>query len=123
MNRSAPRRSATPFGVVVRGLAASWVALLLLMSASLALSYLHLGSGNVVAAIAIACIKTAIVGAWFMHLRRTSATGRAAGAIALFMLAILLGLAGIDYLSRLDEPADVQAPTQIEPAVSPASVP
>ena len=120
MSPAANTRERSPeFGAKAKALGLSWIALLLLMSTSLALSYVHLGIGNVVAGIAIACVKTAIVGWWFMHLRTTSASSRAAAAIAFFMLGILLTLSGIDYLTRLQEPAAVQVPQQIEPLVTP----
>ena len=33
---------------------------------------------------------------------------------------LLLALSGVDYLTRLDEPAAVQAPQQITPLIAPA---
>ena len=105
------------FGARARRLAACWLALLTLMGASLALSYVHLGVGNVIAGLAIACIKTGLVAVVFMHLR--SATNRAAAAIALFMLAILVALSGVDHWTRGDDPAPVQQPRQIEPFLTP----
>lgn len=110
-------RGTGPFAIEARGLAVAWLALLALMGASLGASYLHLGAGNLVAGVGIAVAKTFIVGWWFMHLRRAAATDRAAALIALFLLAVLLALSGIDYLTRLEEPADVQAPQQIEPLI------
>lgn len=105
-----------------RALAGAWLALLTLMTATLIASYLPLGAGNTVAAIVIAIVKTAIVALWFMHLRRASGVVRLAAGCALCLLAVLLALSGVDYLTRLDEPAPVQAPQQITPLVAPAPV-
>jgi cytochrome c oxidase subunit 4 len=100
-----------------RRLVFAWLALLALMSTSLASSYVHLGVGNVVAGVAIAAIKTAIVAWWFMHLRTSSAMVRLTAVAALFMLTLLLSLSGLDYRTRLDRPAVVQAPRQLAPLV------
>ncbi len=119
MKTTRARSGTTAFTDQAKALAVVWIALLLLMSASLGLSYVHLGTGNVVAGIGIACVKTAPVGWWFMHLRSTQATSRAAGVIALLMLAIWLTLSAVDYMTRLEEPATVQVPQQLAPLVTP----
>lgn len=103
--------------VAWRPLAASWLALLLLMLASLGASYLHLGGANLVVGLVIAVVKTAIVAWWFMALRTASPSTRLAAAMALFFLAVLLTLTGVDYRTRVEEPVLVQPPQQIEPIV------
>jgi cytochrome c oxidase subunit 4 len=103
------------FATEARGLALAWLALLTLMMLSLGSAYLRLGSGNIVASLLIASIKTAIVAWWFMHLRVESATLRTTALVALFMLALLSSLSGVDYSTRRADPAAVQAPQQIEP--------
>jgi cytochrome c oxidase subunit 4 len=110
-------RSSPPFAAEARGLAVAWLALLALMLLSLGSAYLHLGTGNVVASIGIAVIKAAIVAWWFMHLRVESATLRTAALVGLFLLAVLATLSGVDYATRLPEPAAVQTPQQIEPVL------
>jgi cytochrome c oxidase subunit IV len=110
-----PTRHGDPFVAQALRLAACWLALLTLMAVSLAVSYVHLGVGNVIAGVAIACLKTGLVAWWFMHLRSTAAPSRAATAIALFTLAILAALSGIDHWTRLDDPAPVQPAKQLEP--------
>jgi cytochrome c oxidase subunit 4 len=112
-----PAPAADAFIAEARGLMLCWLALLALMTTSLGGAYLRLGVGNVFVALGIAVIKTGIVGWWFMHLRHASATTRLAAGVALVMLAILLTLSGVDYLTRVDEPAALQAPAQIEPII------
>jgi cytochrome c oxidase subunit 4 len=105
----------TPFAREARGLGVAWLALLALMLLSLGSAYLRLGTGNLVAGLVIAALKAAIVAWWFMHLRVASATLRTTALVALFMLALLSSLSGVDYATRRHEPAAVQQPQQIEP--------
>ncbi len=102
----------------VRALAVSWIALLLLMTTSLSVSYLPLGSANVALGVGIAVVKTAIVGWWFMQWRTAMTVSRATAVIAVFLLAILVTLSGLDFLTRLNEPAATQPARQITPLVS-----
>jgi cytochrome c oxidase subunit IV len=112
---STPRApAASPFAARARGLALAWVALLILMLLSLGSAYLKLGAGNAVTGLVIAAIKATIVAWWFMQLRLASATVRAAALVGLFVLALLATLSGVDYATRLPEPAPVQAPRQLE---------
>ncbi len=116
---SSPDSQAHPsFSHAGRRLALSWLALLVLMSTSLASSYLHLGTGNVVAGIGIAVVKTVIVAWWFMHLRASSPMIRLTALAGLFMLALLVTLSGVDYRTRLERPVAVQAPRQIVPLLA-----
>ena len=105
----------SPFARNARGLAVAWLALLVFMLLSLGSAYLHLGAGNAAAGLAIAALKATIVAWWFMHLRAESATLRTTALVALFMLAVLATLAGVDYSTRRREPAATQPPQQIEP--------
>ncbi len=69
-----------------------WAALLLLTAVTLGISFLHLGVGNAVIALSLASVKAALVGLYFMHLRRESALVRAfALAPLLFLALIILG--------------------------------
>ena len=97
----------------VRSLAIAWVALLALMLSSLGSAYLRLGVGNVVAGLAIAVVKSAIVVWLFMRLRTAPATVRIVAATGLATLLILLALSGVDYATRASEPAAFQAPQQV----------
>ena len=114
------RRPSPTWRSEARGLGVVWLALLALMAATLIAAYVPLGVGNTVASVAIAVVKAAIVAVWFMQLRRASAIVRMAAGVALCLLAVLLALSGVDYLTRLDEPAPVQAPQQITPLLAPA---
>jgi cytochrome c oxidase subunit 4 len=107
----------TPFASRARRLMLAWVALLVLMLTSLGSAYLNLGIGNAAASLGIAAIKTAIVAWWFMELRLASATLRTVALVGLFMLGLLATLSGIDYATRLVDPAAVQAPQQLQPVL------
>ena len=104
------RAKAWQFGFV-------WLALMVLLFSSLGSAYLKLGIGNLVAGIAIAVLKTALVVWLFMELKVASGMVRVVGLTGLFMLSVLFLLSGVDYRTRLDEPAAVQAPAQVEPLV------
>jgi cytochrome c oxidase subunit 4 len=97
-----------------RGLAWAWLALLVLMLVSLGSAYLKLGPGNVVAGIAIAMLKAAIVVWWFMQLRRASAMTRIAAAAGLATLLLLLLLGFADDLTRDVAPASWQTPQKVQ---------
>ena len=91
-----------------RRLLAAWAALIVLMLASLGSAYVPLGVGNVIAGLAIALAKAAIVAALFMGLAHESALLRLVGGFALGTLALLIGLSGIDYATRPVAPASFQ---------------
>lgn len=91
----------------------AWFALIVLMLTSLASAYLPLGAWNLVAGIAIAFIKSLIVLAIFMGLRRAPALLRIAAAIGFAMLALLFSLSGVDYATRGIERAPMQQPQQL----------
>ena len=97
----------------VRRLALAWVALIVLMLASLASAYIPLGPGNVIAGLAIAALKSAIVVALFMRLVDASAMIRIVAAIAVAFWLLLAGLSGVDYATRPRAPAPFQAPAQV----------
>jgi cytochrome c oxidase subunit 4 len=103
------------FGRVLGATAVAWVALLGLMLLSLASAYLNLGPWNVVAGLAIAAIKSAIVVWLFMRMRTSGPLIRLAAAAGVGVLAILSGLSGVDYLTRAQTPSAVQRPQQLLP--------
>jgi cytochrome c oxidase subunit 4 len=105
------------FGAEVRDLAATWVALIVLMLASLGSAYLRLGAGNLLAGIAIAIVKSGLVVWLFMQLRRASAMTRIAAAVGLATLLLLMSLSLADYATRAKAPARWQSPQQIAPAL------
>lgn len=98
-----------------RRLVGAWLALIALMLASLGCAYLRLGAGNLVAGLAIAAVKAAIVVWLFMELRRASPTTRIAAAAGFVTLLLLMTLSFADYATRRVEPARWQPPQQISP--------
>ncbi len=113
--RPAPRDDIAP---ALRTTAASWAALLMLMLLSLGSAYLKLGAWNMVAGLAIAAVKAAIVVWWFMRMRDAGPLTRLAGVVGLGVWAILVGLSGVDYETRSTTPSAVQRPQQLLPAAS-----
>lgn len=92
----------------VRRLLLAWAGLLALMFASLVSAYVPLGTGNLVAGLAIAAVKAALVAAIFMELLREQVLVRLAACFALGLWLVLVGLSGIDYATRPQAPAPWQ---------------
>ncbi len=101
------------FSRQLRRLALAWAALIVLMLASLASAYIPLGAGNVIAGVAIAIVKSAIVAVLFMRLVDASAMIRIVAVIAVGFWLLLAGLSGVDYATRPREPAPFQLPAQV----------
>ena len=80
-------------------------ALLVLLAGTVGVSYLLLGAFGLVAALAIAGAKAALVALFFMHLKLSTPLTRLFAGAGLVWLALLLGLTMIDHLTR--ERADV----------------
>ena len=83
-----------------RALLGAWLALLLLLTMTVTLSYVPLGSFNGVIALLIASTKTAIVAAIFMELRHRDARTYIFAGAGLFWLGILLWLGMMDFMTR-----------------------
>ena len=98
----------------LRSIATAWIALLALMLASLGSAYLKLGAWNMVAGLAIAGVKSAIVVWLFMRLRESGPMIRLVAAVGLGVWLILLALSGVDYETRHVTPAAVQQPRQVQ---------
>ncbi|HVZ46315.1 MAG TPA: Caa(3)-type oxidase subunit IV [Ramlibacter sp.] len=96
-----------------RHLLLAWIALIVLMCASLGSAYVALGAGNAVASFGIAIAKSAIVVALFMRLARGSVAVRIVAAMGLAMWLVLAGLSGVDYATRASHPAAYQQPRQL----------
>ena len=92
-----------------------WLALVLLLLASLGSAYLPLGRFNLVAGVGIALVNTALIGRWFMQLHRAGAWSRVAAVTALCALLLLAGLSGFDGATRSDAAAPYQVPQQLPP--------
>jgi len=77
-----------------------WVALIVLLVATLGSAYVPLGRLNPVINLAISVAKTLLVVFFFMHLRSSHSVLRIAAAAGFFWLAILIGLSLTDFLAR-----------------------
>jgi len=78
----------------------TWIALLVLLALTLGSAFIPLGPWNGVVNLAIAAAKALLIAVMFMHLRRSSALLRLAPLIALYTLALLVGLSTTDYAVR-----------------------
>lgn len=103
-----------------RHLLFAWIALILLMLASLGSAYVPLGGANAWIGAAIAVVKSAIVVSLFMGLWSAGALLRIVAAVALGTWCILLALGGLDTIERPRAPATVQPPQQVQPLLKEA---
>jgi len=103
------------FACTLRVAGLAWLALLALMLASLGSAYLKLGPWNMVAGLAIATLKAAIVAWLFMRLREAGALVRLVACTGVAVGGLLFGLSGVDYATRVVTPAPVQRPQQLPP--------
>lgn len=82
----------------------AWVALLLLLGASIGSAYLPLGSFHPLANFGVAAIQAAIVFSVFMRLRHPPAIKWVFAGAGFFWLLFLFGLGVVDYLTRAGMP-------------------
>ena len=81
-----------------------WVALLVLLGATVGISYIQLGELNAIAAVSIAAIKAIIIILYFMHVRYSPRLVWVFVGAGFFWLAILFALALGDYYTRIYMP-------------------
>ena len=81
-------------------LAAVWLALLVLTVATVLITRLDLGAWKVWAALAIACLKSGLVIAFFMHMKYESRLFLIILFVALVTLATFIGITFFDVLYR-----------------------
>ncbi len=96
-----------------RKLLGVWAALIVLMLATWASSYVPLGIWNGFINMAIAAIKVILVALFFMHLKTGTGLVRLLAATAFFALTLLFTLSGSDYATRTIYPAPWQVPRQL----------
>jgi cytochrome c oxidase subunit IV len=96
-----------------------WAALIALLALSCASAFVPLGWFNGALNMVIALSKAALVAMFFMHLRSASMLFRLCAASALFALALLFGLSGSDYATRIIRPA-AWAPPSVSLGPGPA---
>src|SRR5436309_12563460 len=77
-----------------------FLALLALTGITTGVAFVDLGPFSVVVALAIAIVKMLLVALFFMHLRHSTVLTRIVVAGGLLWLAILIGLAMSDFVSR-----------------------
>jgi cytochrome c oxidase subunit 4 len=75
-------------------------ALLLLTAATAGVSYLRLKHGSLAVALLIAVTKASLVLSWFMHLKWDVRLLRGVLSLALFLVAVFLGLSAVDWGPR-----------------------
>lgn len=78
----------------------TWVALLILLATTCALSYVPLGAGNLPVALFIAGIKASLVALVFMRLFEPNPLIRLAAAAGPIWIFIMFLLTGADYFTR-----------------------
>jgi cytochrome c oxidase subunit IV len=83
-----------------RKLAAVWLTLLVLTTATVLVTRIDLGAAKVWAALAIACLKSGLVIAFFMHMKYEARVFRIIFFVALVTLATFIGLTFFDVLYR-----------------------
>ncbi|MGH7135247.1 MAG: cytochrome C oxidase subunit IV family protein [Pirellulales bacterium] len=84
----------------VLGLAANFIALMVLLAATIAIAEIDLGRGNFVASTLIAATKMTLIMLFFMNLRYSKPLSRLVACAGFFWLAILFALSFSDYISR-----------------------
>jgi cytochrome c oxidase subunit IV len=94
-NETASRSGLAPLGIAVVGLA-----LLLLLALTIGLANVNLGRWNLVAAMAIATAKLALIALYFMHLRFSGKTLWVFAGAGFFWFLVMVGLSLSDYLTR-----------------------
>jgi cytochrome c oxidase subunit IV len=86
--------------VSTRSMILVWLALLLLLAATVAASFVAAGGVNVAVSLGIAFCKAALVFWFFMNLRAESGLIRIAAVGAVTWLLLLLLLSGTDFATR-----------------------
>lgn len=89
-----------PAHSTVLGLVANFIALMLLLVATVAIAEVDLGRGNFIAATLIATTKMMLIMLVFMNLRYSKPLSRLVPAAGFFWLAILFALCFADYITR-----------------------
>jgi cytochrome c oxidase subunit 4 len=84
----------------VLGLVANFIALMILLAATIAIAEIDLGRGNFIASTGIAAAKMTLIMLFFMNLRYSKPLSRLVACAGFFWLAILFALSFSDYLSR-----------------------
>jgi cytochrome c oxidase subunit 4 len=84
----------------VLGLVANFLALMILLAATIAIAEVDLGRGNFIASTGIAATKMMLIMLFFMNLRYSKPLTRLVACAGFFWLAIMFALSFSDYFSR-----------------------
>jgi cytochrome c oxidase subunit IV len=87
-----------------RMLLLSWIGLLALLTLTVLVAYVPLGTANTVIAVAIAGAKSALVAIIFMELRERNSLAITFAGAGFFWLGIMLWLTLADYITRPNFP-------------------
>jgi cytochrome c oxidase subunit IV len=90
------RTSSDSHTVTKKTLIIVWAALVVLTGVTITVARIHLGFGNVIAALTLATIKASLVILFFMDLRHEEKIIRNILLVTLFVLVIFIGLAYFD---------------------------
>ncbi|WP_313136391.1 cytochrome C oxidase subunit IV family protein [Paracoccus jeotgali] len=93
----------------------TWLALGLLLAATVALAHVPMGGTNIVVSLGIAAAKAALIMLVYMKLLRGRPLNRLAAGVLILWLSIMFGLTFTDYLTR-PEIVDRTADTPVNPA-------
>jgi len=89
-----------PIQTSVRGLLWTYLALMLLLFATWALSFIQMGTYDVVVSTIIALVKAVLVLLVFMELRSKSGLVNVFAGMGFYFLSLLIIIAMFDYLAR-----------------------
>ena len=86
--------------MTLRAATLTYLALLALLAITVGSTFLPLGPGNALINLGVALAKAALIGAVFMHLRRSGPLIVLSIAVLIFWLCLLYGLTLNDYATR-----------------------
>jgi len=86
--------------MTIRAALLTYIGLMALLAITVASTFLPLGVGNSLVNLAVAVAKAALIGAVFMHLRRSGMLVSLTVVVLLFWIAMMYGLTLNDYLTR-----------------------
>ena len=86
--------------MTIRAAILTYLGLMTLLAITVASTFVPLGAGNSLVNLAVAVAKAALIGAVFMHLRRSGMLVSLAVVVLLFWIAMMYGMTLNDYLTR-----------------------
>ena len=86
--------------MTIRAAVLTYIGLMLLLTITVASTFIPLGVGNSLINLLVAVAKAALIGAVFMHLRRSGILVSLAVVVLLFWICLMYGLTLNDYMTR-----------------------